>query len=153
MHSRIMQVIVSSIYVGLDGTLSYEEAHIDKRIVNKTNVNSKIISFNKEQQEQFNAIVNDRLFVSERAYALFDGYLASRVNLGVSEEDVWKELCAIIYGRTRRPAWATGDAYMEYTRALYWSLPSPRRTEVKTILTNKLYAKKIRNKGVINASC
>ena len=153
MHSRIMAVIVSSIYVGLDGSLSYEEAHIDKRIVNKTNVNSKIISFNKEQQEAFNAIVNDRLFVTEMAYAKFDGWLASRINLGVSEEDVWKELCAIIYGRTRHPAWASGDAYMEYTRALYWSLPSKRRTEVKSILTNKLYAKKIRNKGVMNASC
>lgn len=153
MHSRIMMAIVSSIYVGLDGTLSYEEAHIDKRIVNRTNVNSKIIAFNKEQQTQFNEIVNDRLTVTERAYALFDAYLASRINLGVSEEDIWKELCAIIYGRSRRPAWSTGDNYMVYTRALYWSLPSPRRTEVKSALTNKLYAKKIRNKGVMNASC
>lgn len=145
--------IVSSIYVGLDGTLSYEEAHIDKRIVNKTNVNSKIIAFTSEQQAQFNEIVNDRLAITERAYALFDGYLASRINLGVSEEDIWKELCAIIYGRARRPAWPTGDNYMVYIRSLYWSLPSPRRAVVKAALTNKLYTKKIRNKGVMNASC
>lgn len=145
--------IVSSIYVGLDGTLSYEEAHIDKCIVNRTNVNSKIISFSQEQQAQFNEIVNDRLVITERAYALFDSYLDSRVNLGVSEEYIWKELCAIVYGKARRPQWGTGENYLTYVRALYWSLPSPRRSVVKTALTQKLHVRKTRNKGVMNASC
>lgn len=153
MHNEVMTALMSSVFVDVNDKLGYDEAYIDRQIQARADATSKLIRLSKAQQAEFDLLINDRLFVTERSYALFNTYLQSRLDLGVTEFDVWKELCAIVYGKTRRPAWGTGEDYLLYVKALYWSLPSQRRTAVKAALTQKLHVRKHRNKGVVNASC